>query len=96
MFSFKAQDTGNLLVPRLIFISWTFLHLSDSTTQNKKKPQPTTFKGRKKRIAEKPQGASIESTTSTAQWQLGERDASKMPCAPEQENDPNEEYKAVN
>lgn len=60
------------------------------------KGKKKALKGRKKRTAEKPQGASIESKTSTAQWQLGERDASKMPCAPEQENDPNKEHKAVN
>lgn len=44
----------------------------------------------------KPQGASIESSTRMAQWQLGERDVSRMPRAPVQENDPNEEYEAVN
>lgn len=53
----------------LIVISPSFR----STSQNKNQHQ------RKNKIDKKPQGASIESTTHMVQWQLGERDASKMP-----------------
>lgn len=79
MFSFKAQNTGNLLVPRLIFISLTFLRLSASTSQNKKKSKKKkrASKGRKK-ITKKSQGTSIESTSHMAQRQL-EREMQRCP-----------------
>lgn len=74
MFSFKAQDTGHLLVPRLIFISSSFLHPSDQHPKIK-----TSIKQRKNKIVKKPQSASTESITHMVQWQLRERNASKMP-----------------